>query len=83
MESMMMGINFGNNFDNNKKCCNKVKIAYMNYVNVYYLPLLYEVERIRQDINNKNKSIADIDNELRNMTRIPERGLDEEETKDP
>ena len=33
MESAFVNLQF----NSNNKCCNKIKVAYMNYINVYYL----------------------------------------------
>ena len=38
------------NIDNGNKCCNKIKQAYINYINVYYMPVLYESLKTEKEI---------------------------------
>ena len=47
---MMESAFYNLQFNNNNKCCNKIKIAYMNYINVYYLPIVYQINALDKQI---------------------------------
>ena len=42
-------------FNNNNKCCNKIKVAYMNYINIYYLPILHQIGIVDKQIEEKKE----------------------------
>lgn len=45
------------NIDNGNKCCNKIKQAYINYINVYYMPIFYESLKTDKEILLKREEI--------------------------